>query len=140
MPHKIKACDGGIGNIIEGSGTLNDQELIEFYTPHLTGDPLKFKRYRYGLVDYSAVTQVDVSNQAVQVIADLCIKAAQINPDPVVAYVANSDLVFGLTRMFEAFVYELQWDVMVFRNKKDALAWIRNKVKDKFDIDNLTFS
>jgi len=34
----------------------------------------------------------------------------------------------------------LQWETMVFRDREDAEDWIREKVKDKFGIDDLTFT
>ncbi len=140
MLFEIKDCDGGIGNIIEGRGIVTDQEYIDFFKRHLTQDKDKFSKYRYSLIDYTAVTKVDVSNESIEFIADLCIEASTVNPDPIVAFLAKDDLVFGLTRMYEALVYETDWEIMVFRSKKETVEWIKERVKDKFGIDDLTFS
>ena len=69
----------------------------------------KFSKYRYSLIDYTAVTKVDVGSEF---IADFCIAASKVNPDPILAFAAEDDLIFGLSRMYESFVYQTDW---VFR-------------------------
>ena len=140
MPHERKDCDGGLGNIIEGRGIVADQEFVDFFKRHLTQDKEKFTNYRYGLVDYTAVTEADVSNESVKLIAELCLEASKINPDPIVALVAKNDLIYGLSRMYEALIHETDWETMVFRSRKEAVAWIKERIKEKFGIDHLTFS
>ena len=140
MPYEIKDCDGGIGNIIEGRGIVTNQEFIDFFKRHLTQDKDKFSKYRYSLIDYTAVTKVDVGSESIEFIADFCIAASKVNPDPILAFAAEDDLIFGLSRMYESFVYQTDWEIRVFRSKKDAMEWIKERVKDKFGIDDLTFS
>ena len=140
MPLEIKDCDGGLGNIIEGRGFVRDQEIIDFFKGHLTQDKEKFIKYRYSLADYTAATKTDVSNESVNFIAELCVEASKVNPDPIVAVAANNDLFYGLARMYEALIYRTEWETMVFRSRKEAVEWIKKKAKDKFDIDDLTFS
>ena len=42
--------------------------------------------------------------------------------------------------MFEALVFDAGWETNVFGSKEEAVEWIRERVNDKFGIDNLTFS
>ena len=140
MPHERKDCDGGLGNIIEGRGNITDQDYIDFFKDHLTQKKENFKKYRYSILDYTEVNEVDVSNEAIQFVAELCIKASKVNPDPVIAFAANSDLTYGLSRMYEAMISLTDWETMVFRSKKEAVEWIKKRVKEKFGIENLTFS
>ena len=56
-----------------------------------------------------------------------------------VAHVATKDIAFGLCRMWEILSDETKWEIMVFRNREDAEAWIMQKVKDKCGIGDLTF-
>jgi hypothetical protein len=46
---------------------------------------------------------------------------------------------YGLSRMFDALVFNEGWETMVFRSKK-AVEWLRKRVKEKFGIDNLTLN
>lgn len=42
-------------------------------------------------------------------------------------------------KMWEMLSDEMNWETMVFRNREDAEAWIKERVKEKYGIDDLTF-
>jgi len=107
---------------------------------HLTQDEEKFKKYRYSLSDYTATTEFDVSNESVELIAKYCQKASIVNPEAVVAIVANQDLIYGLARMWEMLSYKTEWEKMVLRNREDAEAWIKERVKGKYGIGDLSLA
>jgi len=134
MPIEIKDVDGGRGNVITASGFLRDEEYIETLKRHLSQDKEKFKKYRYSLADYRAVTEVEISTPAIQLVASLCKAAAFVNPDVVVAVVAESDLKFGLSRMWEMLCEGIPWETSVFKSYEDAEKWIAERVKDKWNI------
>ena len=140
MPIEINDWDAGLGNIIHGQGIVSEQELIDVLRKHLTQDKEKFKKYRYSLCDLTAVTKLDVTIKTVEAVANLCIQAANVNPDPVVAFVGERDHVFGLMRMHEINISGTDWETMVFRSKKEAVGWIKEQVKEKFGIVDLSFS
>ena len=140
MPVEINDCDGGLGNYILVRGVASAEEYVDAFKRHLEQDEEKFKKYLYSLCDYTGIRQFDISNPMVQQLADMSVRAMKINPDVIVAIVADQDLYFGLSRMFEALVFDKGWETYVFRSKEEALDWIREKVKEKFGIDNLTFN
>ena len=41
--------------------------------------------------------------------------------------------------MWEILADETKWEIMVFQNREDAEDWIRQKVKEKYGIGDLTF-
>ena len=145
MPIRIKDGDSGIGNIVESRGRVTDQDLVDSLRQHLTQDKAKFKKYKYMLIDHTELTTVDISDETVESIAGLCAEISRINPDTIVAMVnnapigANIDLINRLSKMSELFIYQSCWESRIFRTKPSAVRWIREKVKEKFDIDNLTF-
>ena len=138
MPIKISDLDGGLGNLILGSGVIDDKEYLKAFREHLMQDAAKFRRYRYSLGDWTQVTQVNVTNDAIHQIADLCKKVSSVNPDAVVAVAAKSDVVFGLSRMSQLLMDETGWEHKVFRNREDAEEWIKAKVREKHGIADLT--
>ena len=138
MPIKIKDCDGGIGVRLVFRGIVSDQEYLESLKRHLTQDNEKFKKYRYSLTDLSALTEARVTNETIQHVAYFCEEASKINPNPVVVLFTDNDLFYGLSRMFESLVANTNWETMVFRSKNEAVEWIRERVREKFGIDNLT--
>ena len=146
MPIEINECDGGRGNIIESRGLVTDQELVDSFKRHLTQDREKFKTCKYILVDHTALTKMDVTNETVELIAGLWADTSGANPDPVVAmvtyiaYSAGTDLLNRISRLHELFIYQSCWETMLFRTKAQAVRWIREKVRDKFGIEDLSFS
>lgn len=59
MPVEIIDCDKGIGNIIVTRGMFMDQEIIDSLKRHLSHDKEKFKKYKYILIDHTALTKVE---------------------------------------------------------------------------------
>ena len=139
MPVETRETDNGLGLIIIGSGDVTEAEYLGFYTRALTQGALGSRTYRYSINDYTAVTSIDISTGAVEEIARYSKKAAEMDPDRVTAIVASKDIIFGLARMWELMSGDVQTGVMVFRNREDAEEWIRQEVKDRFQIDTLTF-
>ena len=140
MTIEIKDVDGGLGNILLFSGIVEEEEFLNVVTKHLTQDTEKFKQYRYSLSDLMAVTAINISTDAIELIANLSKKAAIVNPKAVVAIAASQDFAYGLARMMEILRDESDWEEMVFRNREDAEAWIKKRVKEKYGIEDLTFS
>ena len=139
MPIEIKDLDGGLGTYIRGWGVVKEGELTNQLKIHTSQDKEKFLKYRYSLSDYTEITKADVSDTNLQLTADILLKAASINPDVIVATVAHEDFIFGLARMGEILRGSGGWEEMVFRNIEEAKNWIRQRVKEKFGIESITF-
>jgi hypothetical protein len=139
MPMKIIDLDCGIGSLISGIGVVTEDEYVDSIIRHLTQNADKFKKYRYNISDYTAVTEVKVPTKSVAQIADYCKIAAIVNPDAVVAVVANQNLTYGLSIMWQILVDETGWAHEVFRNRGDAESWTKGRVKEKYGTDDITF-
>ena len=146
MPIEIIDCDDGIGNIIVTRGVVTDQELIDSLERHLTQDKEKFKKYKFILIDHTALTKMNITNETVEFIAEIIADTSRVNPDSIVAmvayvtYGANIDLINRISRLHELFIYGSCWETRLFRIKPQAVRWIKEKVRDKFGIGDLTFS
>ena len=145
MPIEILDSDGGIGNIIESRGMVTDQELVDYLKSHLMQNKGKFKKYKYILFDHTALSKMDITNETVEMIAGLWADTSRVNPGSIVAMVAyvtdgaNIDLLNSISRLHELFIYQSCWETRLFRTKPQAVRWIREKVKVKFGIDDLSF-
>ena len=140
MPIEIIDLDEGRGNVIIGSGILTGEEYIDELKGHLAQDEEKLKAYLYSLTDYTAVTKVEEAPASVvRLSSELCKRAATINPDVSVAIVADNDLLFGLSRMWEMLMDTTGWETKVFKARETAEIWIAKKLKEKFEIEHLTF-
>jgi hypothetical protein len=140
MSIEIRNLDGGVGNLIFGSGVINDADYLQALRNHLRQDETTFSEYRYSLADWTQVKEVNVSPEAIRTVAELCKQASSVNSDVVVAVVAKSDLIFGLSRMSQALMVRTGWEHEVFRNKEDAEAWIKRRLLDRHGINDLTMA
>ena len=140
MPIEIKDSDGGLGNIIISRGILTDKEFVDALKQHLTQDKNKFRNYKYSLCDHSAVKKLEVSTQSIQQIADYCKKSSIVNSKAIVALVAKHDVIYGMSRMWEILSEGTKWETMVSRNREDAESWIKQRIKQKYGIDDLLFN
>ena len=140
MPIKIEYLDNGIGFIFIGEGVITGDDIINS-NKIIFSSKERMRKYKYGLIDYSNITQFNVSNPEIEIIASQDKKASKYIPDGVLAVTAKKDLEFGLTRMWEMIVENsgVQWETMVFRLRQDAEAWIKEKVRINYGIDDLTF-
>ena len=145
MPINIKECDGGIGIIIESRDRVTDQELIDSLEKPLTHEKEKFKTCKYILIDHTSLTSLNITDETVDYISGLLAEASSFNPDVIVAmvayvsYGANIDLINRMSRMRELFMNRPCWETLQFKTRPYAVRWIKEKINDKFGIDDLTF-
>jgi hypothetical protein len=139
MPIEMRDLNGGLGVFFAGRGVITEKEYVDAFTKHLTQDDHKLRKYRYCFSDWTAVSKAEISTKAVNLIASLSISAAMVNPDVVLASVADQDSMYGLTRMAQTLRDKTNWENEVFRNRQDAEAWIKARVKEKYGIDDPAF-
>lgn len=138
MPVDLIPLDDGTGVLLTASGVVTDEEYIAAMKEHLSNNEL-LQRLKYSLSDYSPAQKILVSADAIQRVAELCKKTAASHPEVIVAQVGESDLIFGLSRMFQAYIADLPWEIRLFRTRPEAEAWLRQKAFEKFGIQNLRF-
>lgn len=136
MPIKLKNLDVGLGGAIVGKGIVTGEEIIEANNDLLSLKE-KLKKTKYCIIDYSDATQYDVSTPEVEIIAAQDSEIAKYIPEYIVAVIAPNNLEFGVSRMWESVVKVkgLNWDTMVFKNRDDAEKWVKQKFKEKYNID-----
>lgn len=119
--------DGGI--LVKGKGVISGNEIKEINND-IYRSPENILEIKYQLLDLTDISEILVSNADIKGFSDQDDAAAKINPNMIIAIVANSDLIYGLSRMWEAHSYSSPFQSMVFRNIKDAEKWIaENKRK-----------
>ena len=131
MAIEIKHFDGGKGVLWRASGTLTGEDLLsannEMFSRNLLAEP-----YHYGLFDSTAVTEVKISADTMRENAVQDVSEARRMPKFVYAIYAKSDVTFGLGRMWETLIGESGWVTQTFRNRSDAVEWLKAQVAAKF--------
>jgi len=88
-------------------------------------DEAKARQVRYGLVDLSAVTDMQVTPTHIHQFVEIQHKMAALTPNGIVAVVAPHDLTYALSRLWHTLSYDLGWISNVFHSRRDAIAWLR---------------
>jgi hypothetical protein len=113
--------NGGI--LLKGKGIVSGNEIKEV-NDNIYNTAENILKIKYQLWDLTNVSEILVPNADIQVFANQDAAAAKINSNMIIAIVASSDLIFGLSRMWEAYSYKSPFQSMVFRNIEDAEKWI----------------
>lgn len=111
------------GILVKGEGVVTGNEIKEI-NRKLYDSTEKLLKTRYQLWDLTNVSEVVVSNTDIEIFARQDAAAAKINPNMAIAVVANSDLLYGLSRMWEGHSYSSPFKSMVCRDIADAERWI----------------
>ena len=80
------------------------------------------KGYRV-LADYSEV-KLQLSNDDIHEMVERRKTISETSAQTNIAVFCNQDLIFGIGRMYQALLGEDKYEVMIFRNKKDAEKWL----------------
>lgn len=113
------------GLIVTYPARITGGEIIEFLTDLLHGDD--FPNLRYFLADRSQVEEMLVSSDEIKRIAELNRQGRIVNPDHFVALVSPTNLIFGLSRMYEAYLDQGSF-TYVCRTREEAEAWLHGKL------------
>jgi len=123
MPVEIHISPDGKKVEFISSGTVTGAEILDanrsIYTPET------LRKLAYKIVDRTTCTDYQVSAEEVQLIANQDKEAAKINPDLQILLVAPTDLQFGVSRMWQAYVGETGLQTKIFRDRESAYAWLQ---------------
>lgn len=136
MTIRIDYLDDGLGILLTGAGTIVGQDLIRA-NQEIFSSVQKMKKYRYGIIDWSEATGKAIATSEIEFAVNQDKAASKYMPDIIVAVVADNEIKFGLSRMWETFIdmNGLNWETMVFRTRDEAERWIKDTVKTRFQLD-----
>jgi len=128
MPIDVEHLRGGTLIHVRGRGVVDDEEyrayIRSLYTP--SEQP---RQYRGALVDWSQVTRVEVSREALRETTRMHLEAAEGGSRRVaVALVAPGALAYSLAREWERNVEETRWRTRVFKERGEAEAWLEGQL------------
>ncbi len=129
MPIKLKYLDGG-GSLLVGTGTLTGREILSAINAvHETEEKTRAIVFQIG--DFRLVEKVDISSMDIRTISERDIRTSKINRQIITAVVAGEDVVFGLSRMWQAYSDNASLTTSVFRSMDEAEQWIKEQIKLK---------
>ena len=127
MPITLTPLSDGKGIIVKGHGHVSDEEYREFISDKLLKLPENYAGGTFCFHDYSEVESVDVEAKT---ISETGLKAAELfekHPDIQMAVAAPTDLIFGLARMWTAWLGTESANARLFRDSDTARQWLREE-------------
>ena len=113
--------------VFRAMGAVTGSEIIEanqwLYAGSQNEGPAKFQ-----LWDFSATTQINVDIGLIEKMAAQDKQAAQTISQLFVALVAPEDLIYGLSRMWQAFADDEAIESKIFRDFGNAEIWLRSQM------------
>ena len=129
MPIERKHLDGG-GSLFVGTGTLTGTDILTAINAvHQTEE--KTRAVIFQIADFRLVEKVEISSADVKRISERDKLTATINPNLISAVVAEKDIVFGMSRMWQAYTDEVSVVTAVFRSMDKAESWVAEQIKQK---------
>ena len=124
MPLELHFERNGAGAIVTGNGLVRGDEFIAINARMYAPDNLRGLRYQ--LIDLTQVERQETTTAQLQICAEQDRRAAEQNPNLIVAVAGPDDLSFGLSRMWEGFVSDAPLRTRVFRSVPEARTWIES--------------
>ena len=129
MPYDTHIVDNGKGVYKVGYGVVSSADLLTSSLQRsIDLKPAGTSAVRYGLIDLTAVTDLQVSSEAVMRVLEIDRQVAQFSRNCFVAVVASESLAFGMARLWSSFAKDIGWESQVFRDRESAKAWLRKNL------------
>ncbi len=126
MPVDVKYICDGAGVIHSYTADVSFEDL--YYAIDRTYESVDtIKKIQFILFNFLETTSTTVSPEEFRILINKDRDAAKINSKIVVAVVGPTDLIFGLSRMYEMLADELPWKQSTFRTLSEAKSWIKQK-------------
>ena len=126
MTITINYLDNGLGIEIIATGTVTGHEIIEKHKEIYNSENLSKQRYQ--IIDRTHCQKYIVSNEEVMQIAKIDKEAAKTNPNIIIAVISSTDVQYGISRVWQAYVSESTFVTKVFRDRKDAELWLKEQL------------
>ena len=133
MANQIKYLDRGQGVAWAAPSILTGPELIADHKEIFSRD-LVAKPYLYAFADWGALTGTTISIAEMREVVSIDFRASRSIPNFVVATYAKDDLPFGLARMWQTLAERTGWESCIFRNKSEAVGWMKARVAERSGI------
>lgn len=125
MPIKINFLQNGAGIEFVSSGIVTGEEIVAANRKIYNRENLG--RLKYKVIDRTNCTEYRVTAEDIAQIAEQDRQAAQINADLTIVLIAPTDLQYGMTRMWQAYIDDIGFTSKVFSIRSEANAYLAEK-------------
>ena len=124
MSIEVRLTADGIGMVATGVGVLTGQDLLDA-TAQLREEAERNPEIRYAVMDLSAIPEEKVETRSIRALAAQRLK---LTHELCVVVVAPSDVLFGISRMWEMMAERRGLGSRVVRTRAEAITWLQERL------------
>jgi len=128
MPYETFYVDSGKGVHKYGRGVVTSTEMLSASLRE-SSDEERSRKLRYGLVDFSETTDLQITPEVIRQLVEINRKLASYTPGAFVAIVAPTDFPYAMARLWQTFSQDLGWSANVFHSRPAAIGWLRKQLR-----------
>lgn len=128
MTITINYINEGSGIEIIASGCVTGDEIIEAHKEIYSSDNLTKQRYQ--IIDRTECIEYLVSNEDARKIAEIDKAASIVNANIIIAIISKTDLQFGVSRVWQAYLEDSTFVTQVFRDRIKAENWLKEQLNN----------
>ena len=134
MPVQVNYLLDGIIVELLAFGLVTGKEIID--ANEQIYSEANLHKMKYKVIDRSGCEKYQVSSEDIQTIAKQDKAASKTNSNITVVFVSTTDLQFGITRMWEAYVEGSGFQSIMFKDRSSADEWVQSQMDDTADSEN----
>jgi hypothetical protein len=131
---EVRQAVDGIGIVGTSVGVVSGQDLLDA-TARLREEVEGNPRIRYAVMDFSAIPEANIATESLRVLATQRIESVS---GIFVVVVASSEVLFGLSRMWEMLAEREGLISRVVRTRAEAITWLQDELTQQVDPFRLT--
>ena len=131
---EVRLTVDGIGIVGTSVGLVSGQDLLDA-TARLREEVEGNPRIRYAVMDFSAIPEEKIATESLRVLATQRIESVS---GIIVVVVAPSEVLFGLSRMWEMLAEREGLISQVVRTRAEAITWLQEELTQRVDPFRLT--
>ena len=125
MPFETNVQSDGSKILTKYFGVLTTTDVENSYIEGFT-DPEKIKKFKFIISDYTEVSETNISDIDIKKLSRICKEASLVNQNISVVAILPTDLLFGLARMWQAYIEMdgIPWKHKVVRSREEAESFL----------------
>ncbi len=131
---EVRQAVDGIGIVGTSVDLVSGQDLLDA-TARLREEVEGNPRIRYAVMDFSAIPEEKIATESLRVLATQRIESVS---GIIVVVVAPSEVLFGLSRMWEMLAEREGLISRVVRTRAEAITWLQDELTQRVDPFRLT--
>ncbi len=128
MAYTTELTEDFMGVLHAGTGLVTGEEILQA-TRAVAQLVQNTENFHYEFVDLSGASDVQISPEHLQAIAEQEEFAAFFRPHAVVVIVAPNDHLYEVARQWEGMVQHLGWSIHIARERGEGLRWLRDNFR-----------